>query len=91
MIGTGVRHMKGSIAPKLSDKMLREFHRHWELQTGAKGVPHPLFRTDGGTFDIEYVDTWDESSLKHTVELIVGKAVNLVDLKSPRRKVTYGA
>jgi hypothetical protein len=91
MIGTGMRHLKGSITPKLSDKMVREFHRHWEFQTGARGVPHAHLATDGETFAVEYADTWDENSLKHTVELMLGKAVNLAALKSPPRNVTYSS
>jgi hypothetical protein len=93
MIGTGMKQLKGSITPKLSDKMHREFHRIWESQVGTTRapvphVPTPTLKTDGETFEIEY-EIWDEGSLKHTLEIAVGKAVNLVDLKSPPRKVTY--
>jgi hypothetical protein len=84
MIGTGVRHLKGSIAPKLSENMLREFHRQWELQPGTDRAK--LKKMDGETFEIEY-DNWD--NVTHIFELTVGKAVNLLDLKSPCRKVTF--
>ena len=91
MIGTGMRNLNGSITPKLSDKMVREFHRQREFQAGATGVPHAHLTTDGERIAVEYADTWDENSLKHTVEIMVGKAVNLVDLKSPPRNVTYSS
>jgi hypothetical protein len=94
MLGIGVKkHLKGSITPKLSDKMLPELHRQWELQFGTKAVPHPtLKKMDGETFGIEYDDTWDENSLKHTFRfLVVGKAVNLMDPKSTPPDVTYNS
>ena len=88
MIGTGARHLKGSITPKLSDKMLREFRRQWELEVGVKAH----LETDGETLTISNYGNWDENQLKHYAEKIVlAKVVNLVDLKATPRTVTYNS
>jgi len=86
MIGTGVRIHKGSIEPSLSDKMVREFHRQWKLQSGTERAK--LKKMDGGTFEFES-DNWDNA--EHIFGIVVGKAANLVDLKSIPRKVTYNS
>jgi hypothetical protein len=88
MIGTGARHLKGSITPKLSDKMRREFHRQWEFLVGVKAH----LETDGETLTISNYGNWNENQLKYHVEKVVlAKAVNLVDLKATPRTVTYNS